>query len=357
MIPLDIIPIEVKKKCIELNQNMTAREVYKDYYSKHYDLSFDSFKRQLKRWKKKVIADDELLETGNLSYNFTPHATTVQIDKNGEIVQSWVKSKTEDRLLLELIEAVKKNTPHEKIDIVYKEEAKGMLEIPIFDMHFGIADLEHYKPTLQEILLLIDKQSYEEINIIIGQDLFHSDTFKGTTTKGTVIEKVDIVQAWNDAKTFWYNIIDRAIENANKVQIIYSKGNHDMNIGWAFIQMLKERYGDIVEDSIKERKCITYGTNFIGISHGEFKKNRPSDLRSQFTIRFPMEFAQSKVRELHLGHLHSEQEKDEYGVMCRRLCTSGKEDEWSDGEGFIGANKRFMVFEWTLDKLKSIHYV
>ena len=43
--------------------------------------------------------------------------------------------------------------------------------------------------------------------------------------------------------------------------------------------------------------------------------------------------------------------------MCRRLCTSGKEDEWSDGEGFLGANKRFMVFEWALDKLKSIHYV
>jgi len=32
---------------------MTAREVYTNYYSKHYDLSFDSFKRQLKRWKKK----------------------------------------------------------------------------------------------------------------------------------------------------------------------------------------------------------------------------------------------------------------------------------------------------------------
>ena len=39
------------------------------------------------------------------------------------------------------------------------------------------------------------------------------------------------------------------------MQIIYSKGNHDRNIGWAFMQMLKERYGDIVEDSIKERKC------------------------------------------------------------------------------------------------------
>ena len=92
---MDIIPIEVKKKCIELNQNMTAREVYTNYYSKHYDLSFDSFKRQLKRWKKKVQVDDEILEAGNLSYGFTPHATTVQVDRSGKIIQSWIKSKAE----------------------------------------------------------------------------------------------------------------------------------------------------------------------------------------------------------------------------------------------------------------------
>ena len=49
------------------------------------------------------------------------------------------------------------------------------------------------------------------------------------------------------------------------MQIIYSKGNHDMNIGWAFIQMPKERYGDMLKISHKRKKCITYGTNFIGI--------------------------------------------------------------------------------------------
>ena len=357
MILLDIIPIEVKKKCIELNQNMTAREVYTNYYSKHYDLSFDSFKRQLKRWKKKVQVDDKILEAGNLSYNFTPHATTVQVDRSGKIIQSWIKSNAEDRLYLELIETIKQNTPHEIIKFTPKEEAEGMLEIPLFDMHFGIADLEHYMPTLKEILSIIDKQNYEEINIIIGQDMFHNDNFNGQTTKGTLIEKVDVVKAWNDAKTFWYNIIDNSLLKANKVQIIYSKGNHDKTLSWAFTQTLKERYGDIVEDSLKERKCITYGSNFIGITHGEFKRNKPSDLRSQFSVRFPIEFANAKVKEIHSGHLHSEHGKDEYGVMCRRLCTSGKEDEWSDGEGFLGANKRFMVFEWALDKLKSIHYV
>lgn len=353
-----VIPLEVKKKCVDMaNSGKTTREVYTEYYSKHHDLSFESFKRQLKRWKKKVHADNKILETGNLGYKFTPYATTVQIGKYGKITQSWIKSKAEDKLYLELIDAVKQNTPHEKVEIVYKEEAKGMLEIPLFDMHFGIADFEHYVPTLQEILLLIDRQTYEEINIIIGQDMFHNDNFSGQTTKGTLIEKVDIAKAWNDAKTFWYNIIDNSLLKANKVKIIYSKGNHDKTLSWAFTQMLKERYGDIVDDSLKERKCITYGSNFIGITHGEFKRNKPSDLRSQFSVRFPIEFANAKVREIHAGHLHSQIEKDEYGVMCRRLCTSGKEDEWSDGEGFIGANKRFMVFEWTLDKLKSIHYV
>lgn len=352
------VAIEVKKKCVEMSQSgMTAREVFTQYYSKYYDTSFDGFRSMLKKWKRKVKADEKILEVGNLEYKFMPYATTVQVNKDGQITQSWIKSKANDSLLLELIETVKNNTPYEKIEIVYKEEAKGMLEIPLFDMHLGVSDLEYYMPTLQEILLLMDKQTYEEINIIIGQDMIHNDNFKGTTTKGTLIEKINVVKAWNDAKTFWYNIIDKAIEKANKVQIIYSQGNHDRVVTWSFMQMLKERYGDIVDDSLNQRKCITYGTNFIGFTHGEFKKNKPMDLRSQFSVKFPMEFARSKVIEIHCGHLHHETEKDEYGVMCRRLCTSNKEDEWSDEEGYIGANKRFMVFEWSLDKLKSIHYV
>ena len=354
------IPISVKKKCIELSkQGKTAREIYTQYFSLTYDTQYTGFRTMLQKWKKKTFADDTILETANLGYGYTPHDTTVQVNGQGEVVQAWIKQKANnDDMYLALIEEIKKNTPHEKIEITHKEDAKGMLEIPLFDMHFGISDLEHYNPTLQDILELIDKQIYEEINIIIGQDMLHNDNFKGQTTKGTVIEKVDMVKAWRDAKTFWYNIIDSAIKRTNKLKIIYSKGNHDLVVTWTFVQMLKERYGeDTVEDSLAERKCITYGTNFIGFTHGEFKKNKPSDLRSQFSVRFPMEFAYSRVKEIHTGHLHTEMEKDDYGVMCRRLSTNGNEDEWSDSEGYIGALKRFMIFEWSQEKLKSIHYV
>ena len=94
----------------------------------------------MKRWKKKVQVDDELLETGNLSYNFTPHATTVQVNKDGEIVQSWIKSKTEDRLYLELIENIKKLPPFEPIPKRDKKPINRMLEINFkyfaWDLHY-----------------------------------------------------------------------------------------------------------------------------------------------------------------------------------------------------------------------------
>jgi hypothetical protein len=354
------IPIEIKKKCVsKFREGISVEKIYTDCYcTEGYTATFESFTRLLRKWRVKVDADDKLLEAGNLGYSYTPTRTTVQVNRHGQVVQAWVKSHTNDDLYLKLIEEVKKNTPHEHIEIIPIPEASKMLEINICDMHFGIADLDHYRPTLNEILILINKQRYDEINVIIGQDLIHNDNFQGTTTKGTVIQKINVPKAWNDAKTFWYNIIDLAVRQSNQTRLIYTVGNHDKNITWAFFQMLKERYQNLeIDDSLRERKCITYGTNFIGLTHGEFKKSKHSDLRSQFSVKFPMEFARSKVKEIHCSHLHTEWEKDEYGVMCRRLSSGNQDDDWSEGEGFIGANKRFMVFEWSLDKLSDIHYV
>jgi hypothetical protein len=354
------VSVEIKKQCVKLHkQGKTAREIYTEYYSKQPNiqvLPLNSFKRTLRDWQHKVFADDVLLEAGNLGYGYTPTRTTVQVNRDGEVVQAWIKSHSNDDLYLELIEEVKRNTPHKVIEITDKIEANGLLELGFVDMHFGIADLDFYKGTLIETLGIIHRKTYKEIVIPIGNDLFHNDNFKGETTKGTLIEKINLPKSWNDAKSFFYNVIDTSIEQSESVKIIYVPGNHDYTVTWAFIQMLKERYGDIVDDSLDEQKVITYGSNFIGLTHGEKGKNRPYDLARQFSMRHPVEFYQSKVKEIHAGHLHSEQEKDEYGVMCRRLSTGNKDDEWTINQGYI-STKRFMVFEWSLDKLTDIHYV
>jgi hypothetical protein len=304
-----------------------------------------------------MIADEKTLEAANLAYKFAPYASTVQVNGNGEVIQAWIKQHTEDRLE-EILEAIRDNTPIAQIQPKVLEDAEGMLEIPLFDMHFGIADFEFYKETLGEILGIVSSKHWDKIIIPFGQDLFHNDSIaKGVTTKGTLIEKVDLRQAVLDAKAFYCNLIETAIPSANSVEVIYSAGNHDKTVGWMFSQILKERFGDIVDDSVRDRKAALWNGCFVGFTHGDKGNDTAAGLRGKFTKEFPALYATAKVREIHIGHLHRESDsRDEYGIQIRRLCTKNKDDEWTVEEGFM-SQKRFMLFEWHTNRLKSIHYV
>lgn len=70
-----------------------------------------------------------------------------------------------------------------------------------------------------------------------------------------------------------------------------------------------------------------------------------------------MEFGLAEVREVHAGHLHHEAEADIFGVMVRRLSSGTVTTEWTDKEDYVGAHKRFMLFEYDINKLRSIHYI
>lgn len=319
-------------------------------------MSFRSFCRRMAEWKNKVISDSETLEASNLAYKFAPHEATVQINGKGEIIQAWIKQHTEDRLE-EILEAIKDNTPLAQISPTKGEQEDCMLEIPLFDMHFGIADFEFYKNTLGKILGIIASAHWDKIVIPVGQDLFHNDSIaKGVTTKGTLIEKVDFKKAIYDAKTFYFNMIDTALQHSNEVSVLYSPGNHDKTVGWMFVQILKARYGDVVDDSTKDRKAVYWNGCFIGITHGDKHTDTANGLRGKFTIEFPTLFAAAKVREIHAGHLHREDGRDEYGVQIRRMSTGNKDDDWTSEEGYK-SQKRFMLFEWRTNELKSIHYI
>ena len=352
-----MIPYDVKRKCVELsNQGKRYGEIYDEHIKPYGTMSFRSFARRMAEWKSKVVGDDKTLEAANLAYKFTPHASTVQVNGKGEVIQAWIKQHTEDRLE-ELIEAIKANTPIAQIQPKVIKEADGMLEIPLFDMHFGIADMEYYRDTLAEILALVASKHWDRIVIPVGQDLFHNDSItKGITTKGTLIDKVDLKKAVYYAKTFYFSLIDTALQYANGVSVMYSPGNHDKTVGWLFVQILKERYGDIVDDSMNERKAIWWNGCFIGVTHGDKHTDTVNGLRGKFTMDFPALFATAKVREIHTGHLHREDSRDEYGVQVRRMSSGNKDDDWTITEGYK-SQKRFMLFEWMPNRLKSIHYV
>lgn len=355
------VPVEVKKACCQMKaEGKSNKEIYETYFvpESGSNASENSFRSMLNRWQKKQWADDYTLKTGTYE-GFTAHDATVQVSKTGEIVQAWIKQKADEFNQEDFIAAIKESVEPFKYTKKTISNSNRMLEIPLFDMHWGVAFMDHYKPVLSDLLYLLNSHTWDEIVIPFGQDFFHNDSIvNGQTTKGTSIEKVDMTRAVKEAKTFMYALIDTAIHQANRVKILYSAGNHDKSTAWMFIQVLLERYGSsVVDDSLENRKVITYGKNSIMVTHGDSKQATAKNLAHIFPISFPEEFANANIREVHAGHLHHEAEADIFGVMVRRLSSGGKVDGWSDKEDFVGTHRRFMIFEWDQNKLASIHYI
>lgn len=355
------IPIKVKKECCRLKEDgCSLKKIYTDYYSKQISkpCTYKTFVRAVLRWSKMNFPDDLTLECGTYE-GFTAHNATVQVSRNGEIVQAWIKQRVNEFDIDDLVNSLRENVEPYIYTFQNVPEANRMLEIPLFDMHWGLSFLEDYKSVLNELLDLIHSRHWDQIIIPFGQDFFHNDSVVNpVTTKGTVIEKVDMIRAVKEGRQFITAVIDTAIDNSNKTRVIYSPGNHDRSVSWMFMQVLLERYGEsVVDDTMEYRKAITYGANAIMVTHGNSKQATAKNLAHIFPISYPEEFAKATTREVHAGHLHHEAEADIFGVMVRRLSTGNAIDDWSNREDFVGSHRRFMAFEWGKDGLRSIHYL
>ena len=355
------VPIHVKRECCRMKrEGYSNKEIYFDYYSKQLPSvgTFKDFRSLLSRWMKKSFPDDTTLVCGTYE-GFTAHNATVQVSKTGEIVQAWIKQRANDFDPEEFITALKGEIEPYMYEPRQDSTADRMLEIPLFDMHWGISFFDHYESVLCDILEVIESRHWDRIVIPVGQDFFHNDSIVNpSTTKGTIVDKVDMTKAVKEGRRFITTLIETALKNANHVRVFYSPGNHDRSISWMFMQVLLERYGpEIVDDSMEYRKVFTYGKNSIMVTHGDSKQATAKNLAHIFPISFPEEFAQASIREVHSGHLHHEAEADIYGVMVRRLSSGGEVDDWSNRQDFVGSHRRFMLFEWDPHSLRSIHYI
>lgn len=357
---MTFVPIKVKRECCRMKRDGISNKDIYAYYCQNVGQTCtpDTFRSLLSRWMKRPLPDDTTLDCGTYE-GFTAHNATVQVSKSGEIVQAWIKQKTDAFDPEDFLAAIRDTIEPYSYGPSIDESADRMLEIPLFDMHWGVSFFDRYEPVLNDILELIRIRHWDRIVIPVGQDFFHNDSIVNpTTTKGTVVDKVDMTRAVKEGRRFITAIIEAALENANSVRVFYSAGNHDRSISWMFMQVLLERYGsDVVDDSMEYRKVFTYGKNSVMVTHGDSKQATAKNLAHIFPIAYPEEFAQATTREVHAGHLHHESEADIYGVMVRRLSSGAAVDDWSNRQDFVGTHRRFMVFEWDLDSLRSIHYI
>lgn len=252
-----------------------------------------------------------------------------------------------------LEKAKKEITP---VHIVNKiSDGTGLLEIPLFDMHFGVNTYDDYLTVRDSIISKITSKKWDKILFIIGQDLLHNNGFDGKTSSGTPIEQVDMDKAWEDAFKFYCELINLAQYNSRTVECSYSIANHDDSMSWAFVKCLEVKFPDVEFDTSKKvRKSFQWNGIFIGYTHGHKGANR---LHENFLSDFGKQMAIADIVEIHSGHLHTEAAKDKFGVLVRTLSTKGKTDDWHDDNGFIGAHKRFQLFEYSPSTLDAIYYI
>lgn len=234
-------------------------------------------------------------------------------------------------------------------------DGTGLLEIPLFDMHFGVNTYEHYLPVRDSILSKITSKKWDKIFFIIGQDLLHNNGFDGKTSSGTPIEKVNMDKAWEDAFTYYCELINAAMNNSNSTESSYSIANHDDSMSWALVKCLEIKFPDVKFDTSKKvRKGFVWKDVFLGYTHGHKGASR---IHENFLSDFGKQMAVAKVVEIHSGHLHAEAAKDKFGVLVRTLSTGGKTDDWHDENGFVGSHKRFQLFEYSPCSLDAIYYI
>ena len=238
----------------------------------------------------------------------------------------------------------------------YPQETNGMLEIPLFDAHFGNNTYEEYKEHQGQIANYIKSQGWEQTLFIIGQDLFHNDDFKGHTSNGTPIEKEDMEQAFDDAHKFYQPLIELALEHSTNVDIIYSRGNHDETMGWAFVKSLEIKYPQVTFCTKQaEHKAFIYKDVFLGYTHGD-KINDKKIVRN-FESLFRLEMAQANRRILKKGHIHTLKSFDDNGTQVITLGTANQSDGWHTDNGFVGNHKAFEIFIYNNNSMKAHIYI
>lgn len=227
---------------------------------------------------------------------------------------------------------------------------KRMLVVPLYDLHFGINSYDNMQPYLEKIQAIIKSHLPQKIVIELGGDLLHSDYLKTTkTVNGTQLDHVDSRQAWEDAAQFIKNIIETAVENSRVTELRAIGGNHDFDMQWAFVEMIRARYPQLsVFNPGSYRQAFTYGKVSIMMAHGDTAKSKLSQL---FANEYPIEWSNSVWRETHWGHFHTETVKDDGGTIQRQFGTPKPADGYEVKNGYTMGQHVLKVLEYDENSL------
>lgn len=177
-----------------------------------------------------------------------------------------------------------------------------------------------------------------QILLIIGNDILHTDSVNGTTTAGT-FQNTDGM--WHEnflkAKDLIVEVIEKLLPIAN-VHVLHNQSNHDFMSGFFLCQCVLAHFRKCknvtFDSSPAPRKAFVYGENLIGSTHGDgIKEDLLPGLLAQ---EFPKEWSSCSYRYIFKHHVHHSNKKDYIGVTLQTLRSTSGTDSWHAKAGYTG---------------------
>lgn len=288
-------------------------------------------------------------------------------------IKAFLKKKKEivsARKEIEALKVLAKQSARLPIAVKANKSASGnMLEINIPDAHFGklawgletggpnydvkIAE-EVVERAFEALLSKVGHYEFEEIILIVGNDILNSDDVEGRTTAGTNVSTDGRYQkTFCTVRTLMTRFIERLRHKFRcRVIAIMVPGNHDKLSVWHLGDSLEcyfHNYKDVtIENTPRYRKYHSFGKVMLMFTHGD--KGKRNDYPLLMATEQPEMFGRSKFWEAHTGHNHQTKVDEQHGVRVRVLSALCPADDWHAENALVGNKRSAEAYVWNKDE-------
>lgn len=297
-------------------------------------------------------------------YNMSVLFTTIKTEE--ETVDNTIKLKEEFIQKLNSIKPFDLLPPIKFLD----NEAKpsGYFVITKQDAHWNKHDIsgnnsieERFATFTKTLLNQLEKavatNKLEKIVYVIGSDEFNSE-WTGMTTKGTPQQNILSYQdSFEKITNFNIETIKFLCFYAEKIEVILLNGNHDENVSWHLLHILKTVFKKsdkiLFNDSLENTKVIKLAQNLILMNHGDVIK--PKDLAAKFPIIARNQWSECSNYFVLCGDKHHEVAHDYNGIMFYQVPQLSKaKSKWDEKMGYTTSKPELLTFLFEEEGLATI---
>jgi hypothetical protein len=294
-------------------------------------------------------------------------------DAGGNVAMQWVKTRTDELPLDDIIEAVRgaldaHDGQAPALPLSEHTEPELATVYPLADWHIGLLawgretgedwDVAIAQDRIRKAMSrLVAATPRSEHAVVLGLgDLLHADGYEGVTAKSK--HRLDVDGRWpkvlRAAVELVIYTIDLALQKHETVLVRLIPGNHDDQSAIAVSLALAMFYSKAprvtVDDDPGRYWWWRWGKVFLGAAHGDMAKMQSLPLI--MAAQHPADWGASTHRMIFTGHIHhrTKLNADEVGgVDVESFNTPTPKDAWGAGAGFVSKRSVHAITFHNLD--------